>query len=107
VILLEEKNVKTSEKFESYNFYTELELPLYMPNFMQNAHIRGFKCLHFDRKKVGLKYNDNIKRFFGTILNFYTTNEWKLVIPSLLAFFLALFDQYSDIKYVANTEFNE
>jgi hypothetical protein len=87
--------------------YAELELQLFMPFFMENAHLRGCKCIKYPRRKISSAYHDNVSRLFGNILNYYTTNKKRVVIPAAFGFFLTVFDQYSDIKYVFGTEFNE
>jgi hypothetical protein len=84
--------------------YSELELQLNMTKFMENAHLRGCKCIQFPRRDIAEEYHNNVSRLFGNILNYYTTKP--IFLPALFGFFLTMFDQYSDIKYVWGTEFN-
>ena len=99
-------------RYVNYLPFSEIGLVYKQParkdkRFKLDIHKWGPKWMHFDWREVKSGYKDNVSRMFGNALNFYTTKIWWVATLEFLAFAFSMFDNYSDINYIANTEFNQ
>jgi hypothetical protein len=91
--------------------YPELDLleSLKAPNLpdVPSPYQWGPKCMHKERRRIQPYGEDNISRAWDNTVNYYVTKTKFWAAFSFAAFCFELFDNYSDVIYIFETDFNQ